>query len=156
MWRQTPPIRRLLGADGNRFTRRCDPLCSPPPPPLWDTRGVLVDHSPPVTVFAPPHQTICPQEGRGDVATSDLVPFYWGPSRRQGTCSQSAHFWAPGKADVATSDFVPFYWGHPRRQGSNNQGNFFHFEVGGHDGADKGRIHVSAPFIGRKKGTLIA
>ena len=24
----------------------------------------------------PPHQTICPQEGRGDVATSDLVPFH--------------------------------------------------------------------------------
>ena len=27
----------------------------------------------------PPHQTICPQEGSGDVATSHLVPFYWEP-----------------------------------------------------------------------------
>ena len=37
----------------------------------------------------PPHQTICPQEHRGDVSISDLVPFYWGPLRRQGLYSQS-------------------------------------------------------------------
>ena len=30
------------------------------------------------------------------------------------------------------------------------------FEVGGHDGAYKGRIHVIVPFIGRKNGTLPA
>ena len=37
--------------------------------------GILFfDQSPPVPVFAPPHQTICPQEGRGDVATADLPP----------------------------------------------------------------------------------
>ena len=39
---------------------------------------------------------------------------------------------------------------------SHTRGGFFHFEVGGHDGAYKGRIHVIVPFIGRKNGTLIA
>ena len=39
-----------------------------------------------------PVQRICPQEGRGDVATSDLVPFYWGLPRKQGLCSQSTHY----------------------------------------------------------------
>ena len=42
---------------------------------------------------------------------------------------------------------------------SRTQGDFFDFEVGGHDGAYKGRIHdivihLIVPFIGRKKGTL--
>ena len=59
--------------------------------PLWGIcargrvlarRASLFDHSPPVPVFAPPHQTICPQEARGDVATSDLVSFCWGFLRR--------------------------------------------------------------------------
>ena len=36
------------------------------------------------------------------------------------------------------------------------RGDFFDFEVGGHDGAYKGRIHVIVPFIGRKNGTLTA
>ena len=34
------------------------------------------------------------------------------------------------------------------------RGDFFDFEVGAHDGAYKGRIHVIVPFIGRKNGTL--
>ena len=37
---------------------------------------------------------------------------------------------------------------------SHTRGDFFDFEVGGHDGAYKGRIHVIVPFIGRKNGTL--
>ena len=32
---------------------------------------------------------------------------------------------------------------------SRKRGEFFDFEVGGHDGAYKGRLHVIAPFIGR-------
>ena len=59
-------------------------------------RASVFDHSP----FAPPYQTICPREGMGDVATSDFVPFYWGPLTRQGLRSQSPHFWAPEKAGV--------------------------------------------------------
>ena len=39
---------------------------------------------------------------------------------------------------------------------SHTRGDFFDFEVGGHDGADKGRIHVIVPFIGRKNGTSTA
>ena len=39
---------------------------------------------------------------------------------------------------------------------SRTRGDFFDFEVGGHDGAHKGRIHVIVPFIGRKNGTLTA
>ena len=39
---------------------------------------------------------------------------------------------------------------------SCTRGDFFDFEVGGHDGAYKGRIHVIVPFIGRKNGTLTA
>ena len=39
---------------------------------------------------------------------------------------------------------------------SHTRGSFFDFEVGGHDGAYKGWIHVIVPFIGRKNGTLIA
>ena len=34
--------------------------------------------------------------------------------------------------------------------------DFFDFEVGGHDGAYEGRIHVIVPLIGRKNGTLTA
>ena len=37
---------------------------------------------------------------------------------------------------------------------SRTRGDFFDFEVGGHDGAYKGRIHVIVPFLGRKNGTL--
>ena len=33
-------------------------------------------------------------------------------------------------------------------------GGFFDFEVGGHDGAYKGRVHVIVPFVGRKNGKL--
>ena len=36
------------------------------------------------------------------------------------------------------------------------QGGFFDFEVGGHDGAYKGRVHVTVPFVGQNKGNLIA
>ena len=39
-------------------------------------RASFFYHSPPVPVFAPLHQTICPQERRGDVATSEFAPFY--------------------------------------------------------------------------------
>ena len=39
---------------------------------------------------------------------------------------------------------------------SRTSGDFFDFEVGGHDGAYKGRIHVHVPFIGRKNRTLMA
>ena len=39
---------------------------------------------------------------------------------------------------------------------SRTQGDFFDFQVGGHDGAYKGPIHVIVPFIGRKNGTLTA
>ena len=39
---------------------------------------------------------------------------------------------------------------------SRTRGDFFDFEVGGHDGAYKGQIHVIVPFIGRKNGTLTA
>ena len=39
---------------------------------------------------------------------------------------------------------------------SRTRGDFFDFEVGGHDGAYKGRNHVIVPFIGRKNGTLTA
>ena len=35
---------------------------------------------------------------------------------------------------------------------SCTRGDFFDFEVGGHDGAYKGRIHVIVPFMGRKNG----
>ena len=90
----------------------------------------------------PPHQTICPQEGRGDVATSDLVPFYWGPPRRQGLRSQPAHFWASENHVLIWDGYGP----------SRTRGDLFDFEVGGHDGAYQGRIDVIVPFIGRKNG----
>ena len=32
---------------------------------------------------------------------------------------------------------------------------FFDFEVGGHDGAYKGRVHVIVPFVGRKNGKVM-
>ena len=35
----------------------------------------FLDHFPPVPP-PPPHQTICPQELRGDVGPSEFVPFY--------------------------------------------------------------------------------
>ena len=31
---------------------------------------------------------------------------------------------------------------------SRTRGGFFDFEVGGHDGAYKGRVHVIVPFVG--------
>ena len=39
---------------------------------------------------------------------------------------------------------------------SRTRGDFFDSEVGSHDGAYKGRIHVIVPFNGRKNGTLAA
>ena len=39
---------------------------------------------------------------------------------------------------------------------SRARGDFFDFEVGGHEGACKGRIHVIVPFIGRKNGISTA
>ena len=38
---------------------------------------------------------------------------------------------------------------------SRTRGGFFDFEVGGHDGAYKGRVHMIVPFVGRKNGNLI-
>ena len=38
---------------------------------------------------------------------------------------------------------------------SRKRGVFFDFEVGGHDGAYKGRVHVVVPFVGQKIGNLI-
>ena len=38
---------------------------------------------------------------------------------------------------------------------SHTRGRFFDFEVGGHDGACKGRVHVIVPFVRRKNGDLI-
>ena len=37
---------------------------------------------------------------------------------------------------------------------SRTRGGFFDFEVGGHDGAYKGRVRVIVPFVGRKNGKL--
>ena len=37
---------------------------------------------------------------------------------------------------------------------SCTRGGFFDFEVGGHDGAYKGRVPVVIPFVGRKNGKL--
>ena len=37
---------------------------------------------------------------------------------------------------------------------SRTRGGFFDFEVGGHDGAYKGRVRVVVPFVGRKNGKL--
>ena len=37
---------------------------------------------------------------------------------------------------------------------SRTRGGFFDFEVGGHDGAYKGRVHVIVRFVGRKNGKL--
>ena len=38
---------------------------------------------------------------------------------------------------------------------SRTRGGFFDFEVDGHDGAYKGRVHVIVPFAGRKNGNSI-
>ena len=37
---------------------------------------------------------------------------------------------------------------------SRTRGGFLDFEVGGHDGAYKGRVHVIVPLVGRKNGKL--
>ena len=65
----------------------------------------------------PRRQGLCSQSAHL-WAASDFVPRSerWGPPRRQGLCSQSAHLWA-------ASDFVPRSerWGPPRRQGLYSQ-----------------------------------
>ena len=38
---------------------------------------------------------------------------------------------------------------------SRTRGRFFDFEVGGHDGAYKGRVHVIVQFVGQKNGNSI-
>ena len=38
---------------------------------------------------------------------------------------------------------------------SRTRGGFFDFEVGDHDGAYKGRVHVIVPFVWQKNGDLI-
>ena len=37
---------------------------------------------------------------------------------------------------------------------SRTRGRFFDLEVGGHDGAYKGRVHVIVSFVGRKNGKV--
>ena len=51
---------------------------------------------------------------------------------------------------------TPTLWcGHLSGPSCTRGGFFdFFFEVGGHDGAYKGRVHVIVPFVGRKKGKL--
>ena len=60
--------------------------------------------------------------------------------------------WICPLAPGTSADVLIWDWYGP----SCTRGDFFDFEVGGHDGAYKGQIHVIAPFIGRKNGTLIA
>ena len=38
---------------------------------------------------------------------------------------------------------------------SHTRGGFFDLEVGGHDGANKGTVHVIVPFVGRKMGSYL-
>ena len=45
-------------------------------------------------------------------------------------------------------------WGHLNGP-SRTRGGFCDFEVGGHDGAYKGRVHMIVRFVGRKNGNLI-
>ena len=59
------------------------------------------------------------------------------------------------------SIYVDRFWGQVLRKylrdgygPSHTRGEFFDFEVGGHDGAYKGRVHVIVPFVGRKNGNL--
>ena len=40
------------------------------------------------------------------------------------------------------------------RVASRTTVGFFDLEMGGHDGAYKGRVHVIVPFVGRKNGKL--
>ena len=47
------------------------------------------------------------------------------------------------------SSLWPLEWSITHKRG------FVDFEVGGHDGAYKGRVHVIVPFGGRKNGNLI-
>ena len=61
---------------------------------------------------------------------------------------------APGKRTLkgsqTSADILIWDWYGPSR----TRGDFFDFEIGGHDGPYKGRIHVIVPFIGRKNGIL--
>ena len=50
----------------------------------------------------------------------------------------------------------PRFFAWPLELGLGTHNPHFDFEVGGHDGAYKGWIHVIVPFIGRKNGTLTA
>ena len=53
-----------------------------------------------------------------------------------------------------TGQSFPTLWcGHLSGPSCTRRG-FFGFEVGGHDGAYKGRVHVIIPFVGRKNGKL--
>ena len=49
---------------------------------------------------------------------------------------------------------IPTLWCGHLSGPSHTTGGFFDFEVGGHDGAYKGRVHVIVPFVGRKNGKL--
>ena len=60
----------------------------------------------PCLFLSPPHQTICPQEGKGDVATSDLVPFYWGPREGKGDVAIPPTRSLQGRFAVYLGDFL--------------------------------------------------
>ena len=55
---------------------------------------------------------------------------------------------------VSLMDLCLSGWGYGPAFPLLPRGDFFDFEVGGHDGACKGRIHVIVPFIGRKNGSF--
>ena len=108
--------------------------------PSWD--------SPPPTPSSPPAADI-PGDATGGSPLRGCSPT---PSPSSPPAADINIIWicplAPGtSADVLIWDgYGP----------SRTRGDFFDFEVGGHDGAYKGRIHVIVPFIGRKNGTLTA
>ena len=80
------------------------------------------------------------------------LPFGWQfPPLIEGTLARQAKFshalvW-PLELGLRTPTLQCSQLSGPLRR----RGGFFHFEVGGHDGAYKGRVHVIVPFIGRKK-----
>ena len=60
-----------------------------------------------------------------------------------------------GHAPGASGKSFPTLRCGPLSGPSRTKGEFFDFEMGGHDGAYKGRLHVIVPFVGRKGGNLI-
>ena len=113
------------------------------PPPPWIPSLAQATEGPQKVSCGPPLSSTCACLHTAFIAFSESTLARRAPGKifpRFGVAPRV------GVKDSHTSVW-PLEW-------SCTRGGFFDFEVGGHDGAHNGRVHVIVPFVWRKNGSL--